>query len=138
MTRFEEMLLARSKVSVDDLRKVHRVQQERGGEPLERLLVGLGFMSEDDLLVLLAEYYHAPIVNARDFPQEPPAIANINPGFFRQARLCPLAVQDGQLSVAMADPGDLYVIEAVEKATNLRLALHLARERDILDTLNTY
>jgi len=138
MTRFEEMLLARSKVSVDDLRKVHRVQQERGGEPLERLLVELGFMSEDDLLVLLAEYYHAPILNARDFPQEPPAIANINPGFFRQARLCPLAVQDGQLSVAMADPGDLYVIEAVEKATNLRLALHLARERDILDTLNTY
>ena len=138
MTRFEEMLLARSKVSVDDLRKVHRVQQERGGEPLERLLVELGFMSEDDLLVLLAEYYHAPIVNARDFPQEPPAIVNINPGFFRQARLCPLAVQDGQLSVAMADPGDLYVIEAVEKATNLRLTLHLARERDILDTLNTY
>ncbi len=138
MTRFEEMLLARSKVSVDDLRKVHRVQQERGGEPLERLLVELGFMSEDDLLVLLAEYYHAPIVNARDFPREPPAIANINPGFFRQARLCPLAVQDGQLSVAMADPGDLYVIEAVEKATNLRLTLHLARERDILDTLNTY
>ena len=138
MTRFEEMLLARSKVSVDDLRKVHRVQQERGGEPLERLLVELGFMSEDDLLVLLAEYYHAPIVNARDFPREPPAIANINPGFFRQARLCPLAVQDGQLSVAMADPGDLYVIEAVEKATNLRLTLHLARERDILDTLNAY
>jgi general secretion pathway protein E len=137
MTRFEEMLLASGKVSTDDLRKVQRVQQERG-EPLERLLVELGFMSEDDLLVLLAEYYQAPILNARDFPQEPPAIASINPGFFRQARLCPLAIHDGQLEVAMADPGDLYVIESLEKATGLRLSRRLARERDILEVLNAY
>jgi general secretion pathway protein E len=137
MTRFDEMLLASGKVSTDDLRKVQRVQQERG-EPLERLLVELGFMSEDDLLVLLSEYYQAPVVSTRDFPQEPPAIASVNPGFFRQARLCPLAIHDGQLVVAMADPGDLYVIEAVEKATGLGLSLRLARERDILEALNTY
>lgn len=137
MTRFEEMLLASGKVSTDDLRKVQRVQQERG-EPLERLLVELGFVSEDDLLIFLAEYYHTPIINTRDFPKEPPAIASINPGFFRQARMCPLAMQDGQLSVAMADPGDFYVREAVEKATGLRLSVRLARERDILEALNTY
>ncbi|MGH7816112.1 MAG: GspE/PulE family protein, partial [Candidatus Binatia bacterium] len=137
MTRFEERLLASGKVSLDDLRKVQRVQQERN-EPLERLLVELGFMSEDDLLDVLSEHYRAPIVGARDFPQQPPAIAGINPGFFRQARFCPLAVQDGQLVAAMADPADLYVIEAIEKATGLRLSLRLARERDILDALNTY
>jgi general secretion pathway protein E len=137
MTRFEELLLGTGKVSTDDLRKVQRVQQERG-EPLERLLVELGFLSEDDLLQLLADYYQAPIVHARDFPQEPPAIANINPGFFRQARLCPLSQQDGQLVVAMADPGDLSVIEAVEKATGLQLVVCLARERDLLEALNTY
>src|SRR5256885_2526776 len=51
----------------------------------------------------------------------------------RQARLCPLAIGDGQLIVAMADPADLYVIEAMEKATGLRLVLRLARERDILE-----
>jgi general secretion pathway protein E len=137
MTRFEEKLLASGKVSADDLRKIHRVQLERS-EPLERLLVELGFLSEDDLMALVAEHYGAPIIGSRDFPQEPPAIAGINPGFFRQARLCPLAIDDGRLLVAMADPGDLYVIEAMEKATGLRLALHLARERDILDALNVY
>jgi general secretion pathway protein E len=137
MARFEELLLGTGKVSTDDIRKVQRVQQERG-EPLERLLVELGFLSEDDLLALLAEYYHAPIVHTRDFPQEPPTLANINPGFFRQARVCPLALHEGQLVVAMADPGDFGVIEAVEKATGLPLVLRLARERDILDALTTY
>ncbi len=137
MTRFEELLLGTGKVSPDDLRKIQRVQQERS-EPVERLLVELGFLSEDDLLQLLADYYQASIVHARDFPQGPPALATINPGFFRQARLCPLSLQDGQLVVAMADPGDLAVIEAVEKATGLHLLLRLARERDILEALNTY
>jgi general secretion pathway protein E len=137
MTRFEQLLLDSGKVSSEDIRKVQHVQQERS-EPVERLLVELGFLSEDDLLTLLAEYYHAPIVNSRDFPQEPPALANVNPGFLRQARVCPVAMHDGELVAAVADPGDLYAIEAVEKATGLRLALRLARERDILEALNTY
>ncbi len=137
MTRFETLLLATGKVSTEDLRRIQRVQQERS-EPLERLLVELGFLSEDDLLGLLSEYYHAPVLNARDFPQTPPPLSNINPGFFRQARVCPLAVQDGQLVAAMVDPGDFYVVETLQKATGLRLVRHLARERDILEALNTY
>lgn len=137
MTRFEQLLLESGKVSTEDIRKVQHVQQERS-EPFERLLVELGFLSEDDLLTLLSQYYGAPVVGSRDFPREPPAIANVNPGFFRQARLCPLSVQDGQLFAAMADPGDLYAIEAIEKTTGLRLELRLARERDILEALNSY
>jgi general secretion pathway protein E len=137
MTRFESLLLATGKVSIDDLRRIQRVQQERS-EPLERLLVELGFLSEDDLLNFLSEYYQAPILTPREFPQTPPALTNINPGFFRQSRVCPLAVQDGQLSVAMVDPGDFYVVESLQKATGLRLRRCLARERDILEALNTY
>src|SRR5581483_4216473 len=137
MTRFESLLLATGKVSSDDLRRAQRVQQERS-EPLERLLVELGFLSEDDLLGFLSEYYQAPILGPRDFPQSPPALTNINPGFFRQARVCPLAVQDGQLAVAMVDPGDFYVVESLQKVTGLRLVRRLARERDILEALNTY
>ena len=137
MTRFEQLLLSSGKVSSEDIRKVQHVQHERS-ESLERLLVELGFLSEDDLLTLLAEYYRAPVVSSRDFPQEPPALANVNPGFLRQARVCPLATHDGELVAALADPGDLYAIEAVEKATGLRLSLRLARERDILEALNAY
>ena len=137
MTRFEQMLLDSGKVSSEDLHKVQHVQQERG-ESIERLLVELGFLSEDDLLALLAEYYNAPIVSSRDFPQEPPALANVNSSFLRQARVCPLATHDGELVAAMADPGDLYAIEAVEKATGLRLSLRLAREHDVLEALNAY
>ncbi|MBM4257091.1 MAG: type II secretion system protein GspE [Deltaproteobacteria bacterium] len=137
MTRFESLLLATGKISIEDLRRVQRVQQERS-ESLERLLVELGFLSEDDLLNFLAEYYQAPILTARDFPQTPPSFATINPGFFRQSRICPVAVQEDQLTVAMVDPGDFYVVESLQKATGMRLRRCLAKERDILEALNTY
>ena len=137
MSRLDELLLATGKLSSDDLRRVQLVQQQRG-EPMERLLLELGFMSEDDLLPVLADYYRAPLIGVRDFPQEPPALDSINPAYFRQARICPLRVEDGQLVAAMADPGDVDTIEALEKATGLRVVRRLARERELLDALSAY
>ena len=137
MSRLETMLLATGKLSSDDLRRVRQVQQERG-EPLERLLLELGFMAEDDLLPVLADYYHAPLIGVGDFPQAPPDLGAINPAYFRQARICPLRIEDGQLIAAMADPGDVDAVEALEKATGLRLVRRLARERDLIDTLTAY
>ena len=137
MSRLDELLLATGKLSSDDLRRVQLVQQERG-EPMERLLLELGFMSEDDLLPVLADYYRAPLIGGRDFPQDPPALDSINPAYFRQARICPLRVEDGQLVAAMADPGDVDAVEALEKATGLRVVRRLARERELLDALSAY
>ena len=45
----EEILVDRGRVSLEDLRKVRKLQGERG-ERIERLLLDLGFVSEDDLL----------------------------------------------------------------------------------------
>ena len=47
-----------------------RLQQERG-ERLERLLLDLGFISEDDLLPLLASYLGVDAVHRRkEFPTD--------------------------------------------------------------------
>ncbi len=137
MTRFEELLLASGKITAEDLRKVQRLQVERG-ELLEKLLIELGFVSEDDLLPILGEYYYIPVINKRDFPPEPPVPSGLTPGFLRQARLCPLKLNDNEVVVAMADPGDLYAYEAVQKVTGLKVEPVLARERDILEALSEY
>jgi type IV pilus assembly protein PilB len=58
----EQMLLEQGRVSTEDLRKVRRLQQERG-ERLERLLLDLGFISEEDLLAILEREYRLPVVD---------------------------------------------------------------------------
>src|SRR5215831_12437474 len=132
----EQLLLEQGRVSADDLRRVKRVQQERG-ERLERLLVDLGFVSEEDLLPLLATYLDVEAVSRRDFPQAPVPLGSLNLKFLKHAKVLPLAQADGTLTVAMADPADWYTIQGLQVATGLRVEPRLARELDIQEALDT-
>ena len=72
----EQLLLEQGRISSDDLRKVKRLQHERG-ERLERLLLDLGFISEDDLLPLLAAYLGVEAVHRKDFPTVPVPLGSL-------------------------------------------------------------
>jgi general secretion pathway protein E len=131
------LLVEQGRLSLEDLRKVRRLQQERG-ERLERLLVDLGFIGEEDFIPLLSQYLGVPAVTRREFPSTFVPLGSLNLTFLRHERILPLAVRDGVMQVAMADPGDFYSIQALQLATNLRIEPVLARERDIVDALDTY
>jgi general secretion pathway protein E len=132
----EQLLLEQGRISADDLRKVKRLQQERG-ERLERLLLDLGFISEEDLLPLLAQYLGVEAIHRRDFPTEAVPLGNLNIKFLKRAKVMPLAQADGKLTVAMADPADYYTLQGLQLATGLEIMPRLARERDVLEGLES-
>jgi len=117
----EQLLLEQGRIGADDLRKVKRLQQERG-ERLERLLLDLGFISEEDLLPLLSNYLGIETIHRRDFPQAAVPLGNLNLKFLKHAKAIPLAQNNGTLTVAMADPADYYTIQSLQLATGLALA----------------
>jgi general secretion pathway protein E len=127
---FDAALLSSGKVSADDLRKVRRFSHEKG-ERIDRMLVDLGFLSEDDLLPILSRYYDVELVRGNELPQEPPAVEELTVDFMRSARILPLRRNDSTLFLAMADPGDRSVIEAVEQVTSLEVAPVLVRPREL-------
>jgi len=133
----EDLLLGRGRISADDLRKVRLLQQERG-ERIERLLLDLGFISEDDLIGLLSEHLGVPVISRKEFPQVPVALQGVNPQFLRHAKILPLEILDGTLAVAMADPADLYSLQGLEVATGLQVKPRLGREKEILAALEGY
>jgi general secretion pathway protein E len=132
----EQLLLEQGRIGADDLRKVKRLQQERG-ERLERLLLDLGFISEEDLLPLLSNYLGIETIHRRDFPQAAVPLGNLNLKFLKHAKAIPLAQNNGTLTVAMADPADYYTIQSLQLATGLAIEPKLARERDVLEALET-
>ena len=131
----EDVLVEHGRVSVDDLRKVRRLQEERG-ERVEKLLLDLGFISEEDLLPVFSEHLGVPLMAGADFPEKAPEIPELNVKFLRHAKLLPVASQDGVLQIAMTDPGDRDVVHGLEVATGCRVAPVLAREKDILEALD--
>ncbi|HYY06669.1 MAG TPA: type II secretion system ATPase GspE [Candidatus Limnocylindria bacterium] len=132
----EQLLVEQGRISQDDLRKVKRLQQERG-ERLERLLLDLGFISEEDLLPLLSAYLGVETVHRRDFPTTPVPLGSLNLKFLKHAKVLPLAQTNGALTVAMSDPADYYTIQSLQLATGLQIEPRLARERDVLEGLET-
>jgi len=132
----DEALLASGKVSVDDLRKVRRFSAEKG-ERIERMLVELGFLSEDDLLPILAAYHGVTMARASEIPDEPPAFEHVSVEYMRSSRILPISAADGVLRVAMADPGDTLTIEVLEQVTGLTVEPVLVRPRDLLERFET-
>ncbi len=132
----DEALLNSGKVSRDDLRKVRRFSLEKG-ERLDKMLVELGFLSEDDLLPILASYHGVELIRGGDIPDEPPALDTLSLDYMKANRILPMRLDDGAVVLAMADPGDLTTAEAVEQVTGLRVKPVLIRERDLRDRLES-
>ncbi|HEY2775315.1 MAG TPA: type II secretion system ATPase GspE [Candidatus Binatia bacterium] len=128
----DEALLASGKVSPDDLRKVRRFSAEKG-ERIERMLVELGFLSEDDLLPILAAYHDMPMARASEIPAEPPSLEHVSVEFMRSLRVLPISVDNGVLRLAMADPGDTATIEVLEQVTGLAVQPVLVRPRELME-----
>jgi general secretion pathway protein E len=130
----EDILIERGRVSPEDLRKVRKIQAERG-ERIERLLLDLGFISEDDLLPVFSEHFGVPLIGRKDLPSTAVPIPGLNVKFLRHARVLPVSLEDGVLAIAMADPGDRDALQGLEVATGCRIRPMLAKEKDIAEAL---
>ncbi|RMD83312.1 MAG: type II secretion system protein GspE, partial [Candidatus Dadabacteria bacterium] len=103
------------------------------GERLDRMLVELGFLSEDDLLPILAAFHGVDLIDGDAIPDSPPVVEELSVEYMRSARILPIRVEDGRLVLAMADPGDGSVIENVELVTGKRVVPVLVRQRDLTE-----
>jgi general secretion pathway protein E len=128
-----ERLVKQGIISADDLKRVLRLQEERHST-LVRLVVELGFVSEDDLLPVLSEHLSIPCVSLKDVPTTSLSASRLisTVEFLKLARIAPLKVDGEELQVATTDPTDLTRFHAIELATGLKVRPFLAKEKDIL------
>lgn len=127
-----ERLVERRLLSDDEMERVMKLQQEQQA-PLTRLIVELGFLSEDDLLPVVRDHFGLPLVSMKDLPTTPLPM-EFPPGaveFFKLARMVPVSLEGRDLLVAVADPMDLARLHALELAAGLRVRPVLAKEKEI-------
>ena len=103
-----ERLVERRLLSSEELDRVVKMQIEQHS-PLTRLVVELGFLSEEDLLPVLRDHFDIPLMSLRDVPNAalplelPPGIGD----FFKLARIVPVMIEGTELVVATTDPLDI-------------------------------
>src|SRR3989338_3639817 len=132
LPRLEERLVERGLVSAQEMERILKLQQEQQA-PLTRLVVELGFTSEDDLLPVLSDHLGIPLISLKDFPLTPLPLEPLFDAveFLKLARIVPIKVEGQDLLVATTDPTDLPRLHALEVATGLKIRPLLAKEKEI-------
>jgi len=118
--RLGEILIARGKLDAAGVERALRMQQE-GGEKLGTLLVTLGLCAQRDVSEALAAQLGLPLVDAGGYPEFPILEERISPRFLREAHALPVAEDERELALAMADPTDEYTIGAFRMVTGRKV-----------------
>ncbi|MFB3123433.1 MAG: type II secretion system ATPase GspE [Candidatus Binatia bacterium] len=128
-----ERLVKLGLISVDELKKVMLFQEEQH-TTFVRLVIDLGFVSEEVLLPVLSGQLGIPYVSLKDFPMTSLSTEHLFSAvdFLKLAKIVPLKVEGEELQVATTDPTDLSNLHAIEIATGLRVRPFLAKEKEIL------
>ena len=107
--RIVATLHERGKLTPGDLARARRLADD-GGEPLLRMVVRLGLVSERDMAQASSEVMGLPLADPAEFPAEPVGEGLFTLRFLKDARVLPLAEDDEHLRVAVADAADPYVL----------------------------
>ncbi|HUU62066.1 MAG TPA: ATPase, T2SS/T4P/T4SS family, partial [Acidimicrobiia bacterium] len=125
----EEGLLTRR-----DLERAVEVQADKG-LPLTRVLVDEGIVAEADLVRALAGHIGLEYVNLEETNIDPAAAALLPESLARRYMVIPIGFEDDRLVVAMADPGNVLVVDDIRAVTGHRVLPRIATRGDIEDAL---
>jgi type IV pilus assembly protein PilB len=125
----EEGLLTRR-----DLERAAEVQADKG-LPLTRVLVDEGIVAEADLVRALAGHIGLEYVNLAEANIDPAAAALLPESLARRYMVIPIGFEDDRLVVAMADPGNVLVVDDIRAVTGHRVLPRIATRGDIEDAL---
>jgi len=103
-------LVAEGLISEETLSRALEIQQEFPEKRLGEILVEMG-IPEEVVLQGLSKKLNIEYVERVSFPETPPVELSLE--FMKNNLVIPLSLEDGTLSVAMADPENIEIIERV-------------------------
>ena len=101
-------------------------------------LINSGVISEETILKFLEAKLHIPYVNLEDYTLDPKCIKFINYSDAKKYRIIPLFKIEDTLTVAMADPLDLFAIDKIIETAECSIEPVVSSESSILKKIDEY
>jgi type IV pilus assembly protein PilB len=135
--RLGELLVKRNFITPDQLKKAIEETKFKGGR-LETNLVRLGFVKEDDLLSFLSAQYRVPSVKLSKIEINPNVIKLVPASKAKNHFIIPVQRVGPKLTLAMADPSNIVVIDDIKFMTGFNVEPVVASETEIIDAIKKY
>jgi type IV pilus assembly protein PilB len=135
--RLGELLIKRNYITPEQLKRASDEQKLKGGR-LESNLVRLGYIKEDELLSFLSAQYRVPSVKISKMEVNPNVIKLIPSSLSKKYFIIPINRMGPKLTLAMADPSNIVVIDEIKFMTGFNVEPVVASETEIIDAIKKY
>jgi type IV pilus assembly protein PilB len=130
-----DVLKEQGKLTDEQIQAVLQAQQQAVGQPLERIIVDLGFASETDVLAAQARLLGVQYVDLNKVRPDESAISvvlsKVPANYLREKRCIPIRIEQNRLWVAMMNPRDIVTIDELRMRTGLVIVPLLASQSQI-------
>ncbi|MFO0973516.1 MAG: GspE/PulE family protein [Phycisphaerae bacterium] len=134
-----QVLLARGWVTQEQLEHAVAEQQTRGhGQLLGEVLVDLSYVKEDQVVEALAEAYGVPYAKLSPRLADAKIVELLPREFCERYCVLPLFLVEGVLTVAFAEPTNVFLIEEIERITSAKVQVVASSAADIQAMLNQH
>ncbi len=113
-------------------------EQSRTGKPMRNLIVDQGYISEDDLLGMIAGYMGCEVVDLSSVEITPEVRAAVPAAVARMYNIVPVALQAGSVTIATYTLIDPQVMDELMFVLARDITFALARESDVLNRVNEF
>ncbi len=103
-----------------------------------QVLINTGAITEDAIIKFLESKLHIPSVNLEDYSLDRKCLKYVNFSDARKYKIIPLFKIEDTLTVAMADPLDLFAIDKIIETAECSIEPVIATETSILKKIDEY
>ena len=132
-----ELLLKENMVTPQQLQEALN-HQKMGGGKLGKAFVSLGFVKDEEITSLLSRQYGVPSINLDHFEVDPAIIKIIPAETARKYQVLPLSRSGAVLTIAMADPTNVFAMDDIKFMTGYNVEPVVASEGAIEDSIERY
>jgi len=114
------------------------IYQKKKNVSLDRALIAKGLINEEDLMVLLVKELHVPFINLKKYKIDPSLRDIIPERVARQYRIIPLSNLENTITIAIADPLNIFAIDDLKSITGSDIDVVMSTESDIMKAIESY
>ncbi len=134
-----KLLLGAKLITEQQLTEALATTKQKGGGRLGSTLVKMGFVEEEKLLGFLAQQYRVQAVDLKMYQNIDPAIIKLVPvELVKKHMVLPLKRVGAVLTVAMADPTNIFALDDLKFRTNYTIEPAIAGEAALVECIKKY
>ena len=138
MRRIGQILVDLGFITDDQLEMLLEEQQQRPGELLGKVAESMNMITEEQLAQALAEQFSLRVISLADTAISADVLSHVTESMAQLYRIIPVSFRDNTLTIAMCDPQKLSVVDELRNFLGYEIRSVVCTERDIKNALERY